>query len=317
MRLPVDKLREFFLLRATAERVQALPLDRRLQVRREVEQAVTTMREADRVDHQRTRIELAEAAIMQLLAANAIAAARSCDTSNDESEPAERTVFEHARSLSLPPALEQTLAELESPEKAAREDDSRFVRLARLFAWLERRIETRTMRQIQLLRILRPVVILALLVAGGWWLWSPRNLARGKPVTASSICPYTPPPRYGLQRLERVVDGVRAELTFAICTVLQPNPWIMVDLEKPHTITKIVIWGRGDCCWGLRDLPLDVQISKDNVNYETVGKLTEPFTDDFPARISVDSVRGRYVRLYNSSRIPRDIVIGELEVYGH
>ncbi len=317
MRKPLDQLREFFLLRTAEQEVRALPLDLQLQVRREVEQAVTTMREAARANDRRMRIQLAETAMLQLLAANAIAADQSCGASSDASEQTGRTGFDHARSLSLPSALKQTLAELERSDAAARDDDSRFVRIARLFAWLEAHIETRTVRQIQLLRILRPVVILALLGAGGWWLWSPSNLARGQYVVASTLCPHTPPERYGRARLERVVDGARYEDPFAVCTLVQPNPWLTVDLKEPHTVTKVVIYGRSDCCWGQRDLPLEIQVSEDNVKFATVGKVTEPYTDDFPARVTVDGARGRYVRLYNPSRISREITINELEVYGY
>jgi hypothetical protein len=314
MRQTPDKLREFFRLRAAEQKVRSLPLDRQLERRREIERAVATMRDAAQVDDRRTRIELAEKAILQLLAANAIAAGQAREESSDQSE---RTVFDHARSLSPPPPLQQTLAELERSERAAQGDDSRFGRLARLFAWLETRIETRTLRQIQLLRVLRPVVILALLVAGGWWYWSPSNLARGQYVVASTLCAHTPLQRYGHARLDRVVDGVRYEVPFAVCTLVQPNPWITVDLKQPHTVTEVVVYGRGDCCWGQRDLPLEVQVSADNVKFRTVGKVTEPYTDDFPARVSFADTRARYVRLYNPSRAPKELVINELEVYGY
>ena len=63
-------------------------------------------------------------------------------------------------------------------------------------------------------------------------------------------------------------------------------------------------------------MPIKVQVSDDNAQFKTVGEVSEPFTDDFPARVAVDGARGRYVRLAIEANAPKQLNISELEVYG-
>ncbi len=316
MRQLVDLLREFFLLRGAERQVRALPLGRQLEIRGEVDRAVVTMREASHATDASLRIELARAALARLLAGNALAMGAARDTETGESEAPQRTVFAHARARSLPPAFERTLSELEDPEAGQPANDAHFDHLVRLFAWLEARLETRTPRELQLSRIVRLLTVMAAVVLGGWWLWSPKNLARGQPVFASSVCSLAPPPRAGKPRLERVVDGVHHEVTFAVCTGIQQHPWITIDLNRSRHISEVVIYHRTDCCWGIADLPLQVQLSDDNSRFETAGTVDQPYTVDFPARVRVDGHTGRYVRLFNPTPGPTHITISEVEVYG-
>ena len=158
---------------------------------------------------------------------------------------------------------------------------------------------------------------------------APRNLALGKTVTASSICGATPAPAVGRRpagRLDRLVDGLTVEGAmsrvewahgnFAACTELEVHPWITVDLGRDHTIDEVVVYNRADCCWGVDDTPIELQISGDNRTFVTVASRTQPFTDDFPWRASFEPRRGRYVRLYNPVNLPKNLVLAEIEVHG-
>jgi hypothetical protein len=158
---------------------------------------------------------------------------------------------------------------------------------------------------------------------------APRNLALGKTVTASSICGATPAPPVGRRpagRLDRLVDGVTVEGAmsrvewahgnYAACTELELHPWITVDLGGDHAIDEVVVYNRADCCWGVDDTPIEIQISGDNRTFVTVASRTQPFTDDFPWRASFATRRGRYVRLYNPVNLPKNLVLAEIEVHG-
>jgi hypothetical protein len=187
--------------------------------------------------------------------------------------------------------------------------------LASLFAWLERRIDTRTEREIALRRSASGGA-LALFFAGLFWvLLSPTNIARGKPVSASSLCGYTPAAPLGAPRLERAVDGRRRELTFAVCTEVEPKPWVMVDLGAPHVIRQVVVYPRSDCCFGELELPVGIELSDDNQHFELAETISEPATPELPWRFSVHGRTARYVRVSTDAKESRQVVIGEIEIY--
>lgn len=193
--------------------------------------------------------------------------------------------------------------------------------------WIDHLIDNRSERERRLGRILPWATGALVLVATAYCLFSLKNLALGKSVSASSVCGVTPPPPLAKERLARVVDGNTAEgrLTraydwgqsaFAMCTELEVKPWVTVDLAKEHTIRKVVIYNRSDCCWGQSDLPLSIQVSLDNKNFATVATRHEPFTADFPWTASIGGRRARYVRLYNATDEMKNIVFSEMAIYG-
>ena len=178
-------------------------------------------------------------------------------------------------------------------------------------------IDTRTPREIVLKHVTLLVALVLLVTCGVRSVFGPKNLALGRAVTASSVCAYTPPAGYRLERLGRVVDGARLEKTFAMCTDKQAKPWIEVDLAGMHTISDVIVYARTDCCWGQDDLPLSVEISKDDKRFTTIGTRRSPFTDDMPWRVDAGDRRARYVRLIIKAPEARNIVISEIEVHGH
>lgn len=187
-------------------------------------------------------------------------------------------------------------------------------------------LDVRSARQVRVERWALRGVLAAAILAALWAFARDKNLALHRPVTASSICGLTPAPALGKPPLSRVVDGVEVENglasimsahgTFAVCTEVQSHPWIAVDLGAPRTIRKVEVYNRADCCWGMDDIPLALQISLDNQTFKTVATRTHPFTDDFPWRVKVSGEKARFVRLWNPSEAPKNIVISELKVYG-
>ena len=318
----LSALREVFSLERKEQALKKLPLATQLRVRREFEEAVGLLRNARRTAVGTLRNELAHRAVRKLLDSFAISLdPEAAEENESKSEADERhskalsRVFSDLREQPISKSHLRTLNDLGSVGKLSDNDDHTYLRLARFFAWLEPKIETRTLRQVRLERVLRPLAALLLVAAGAWWLWAPHNLALNKTVTASSICRLLPL-MIGANPLGRAVDGIRREAA-AVCTRRQVSPWLAVDLEKAHTLTEVVIYNRGDCCWGVDELPLQVQISLDNQNFKTIATLTKPFTEDFPARVSVEGKKARYVRLMGPAIANKMIVINELEVYGY
>lgn len=210
--------------------------------------------------------------------------------------------------------MRAALDALEAPATCLSVSDVRA--LSELFAWTNELVDIRAPRQKRVLLWAGRSSLGFAVLFGFWLALRPQNLALGREVTASSICHHTRPPPYSKKRLHRVVDGVVRESNFAMCTNIEVHPWIQVDLEKDRTITSVVVHTRSDCCWGFEAVPLSIQLSTDGEHFETVAVRKDFIVVDFPWKARLPSKTARYVRLTNESEQPRDIVIGELEVYG-
>jgi hypothetical protein len=283
----------------------------RLEIRAALKHARTAFAHARRIDDGALRAALGAMALRNLLDAVANAAG-----SNDASP--ERKL-EEARSrvqaCLTSPALERALEEFTDPKRDPPTDTGAFAALLELATFIELLVDTRPTREVQLRRVLWGVAIGAALLCLLWGVLKPKNVASGKAVASSSVCRRIPPPRYREARLARLVDGVIAEASFGVCTAVEHNPWITVDLAKQHRITSVVVYSRSDCCWGSTDIPLQLQLSNDNREFVTVATRTKPFTDELPWRVAVAGRSARYVRLYSPANEPRDIVVNELEIY--
>lgn len=143
------------------------------------------------------------------------------------------------------------------------------------------------------------------LVALGTLLWSvtrPPNLALKRPVEAA-------PAGFATEASE-AVDGIRFG---AIGYHSEGNsPWLRVDLEGEHTVRRVALYGRGDCCFGA-SLPLTVEGSRDGSSYEVLGQITEPFKPFRPSVLQLQPKSVRYLRLRSPRRSP--LMIAEVEVY--
>jgi hypothetical protein len=194
-----------------------------------------------------------------------------------------------------------------------------------LCEWVDALVDNRSERE---RRLSRRAPWAALAVALAFVLhaiFGNRNLALGKRVTASSTCSLTPPRRYNEPELSRVVDGVYYEgpavnsewkdTAFAVCTESAVHSWINVDLGAERKLSRAVVYGRSDCCWG-DGLPVSLEVSSDDKHFVTIDTTETPFTAAFPWKIALDGRRARYVRLYAKSRAATSLVVSEIEVYG-
>jgi hypothetical protein len=311
----LERTSEFLWLREAKERVAALPPGLLSRVRVEVEAAVDTMQMAERAPDAKLRIETARRALERLFAA---VAALSCgDAHNLEFT----TTGVPEQVLAVVQALPGAHRHGRAIEWLARTDPAEqggvtYRALGRLFAFVENRLDVRTRREIMLASLARCSAVALAIFAIFWLPFGAHNVARGKHVTSSSVCGAVPTLLLGARPLDRAVDGVQHEQSFAVCTEREVHPWIAVDLAKPYNIVEVVVYARNDCCWGEYDLPLSLQTSLDNEHFVTIATQTEPFTADFPWGAKSKGVRGRYVRLISEAPDPRQLFLGEIEVYG-
>jgi len=174
--------------------------------------------------------------------------------------------------------------------------------------WLRRLYDTRSPRQIQWARAVRMASAaasgLALLVLVAYWIFSPKNLARGKQAAASSFMFSTV--------AEGAVDGSKSG-RFGYHSQLEESPWLSVDLGRRYAITTAKVFGRGDT-YQDQSIPLAFEVSDDNVSYREVARRTEPFSADDPWIIKPTGVLSRFIRLRTMRQ--SYLVLSEVEVYG-
>lgn len=223
-------------------------------------------------------------------------------------------------------SLASTLTELLEARQPFAPASATVERLIYLCRWTEWLLDLRSERERRLRRRLVLAGAIAAVVLAGYAILKDRNLALDKTVTASSIGPYTPVPPPGKDRLSRLVDGVRIERTaigvewahgtHAGGTERQLHPWITIDLGRIRKINQVVVYNRSDCCWGLADVPVALQLSNDNQTFVTVATRAEEYSDEFPWKQPVGGRRARFVRLWSPSESPKELVLSEIEVYG-
>jgi hypothetical protein len=123
------------------------------------------------------------------------------------------------------------------------------------------------------------VAVLSPLVGLGLVLFSPKDLAIGQPWHTSSALPAL----------------FSANIMFH--TNEELNPWFEIDLGRPHSIRRLSVKNRTDCCLE-RAVPLLAEVSTDRSTWKQVARQDTSFTlwePRFP------SVKARYLRL----RVPR------------
>jgi hypothetical protein len=311
----LERTCEFLWLREAKQRVAALPPGLVARVRAEVEAAVDTMQMADRAPDPKLRLETARRALSRLFVA--FAAARDGDARHLKATTsgAPEQTLAVVQALPGAPRHGRSIAWLARTDPAE-QGGVTYRDLARLFAWVENRLDVRTGREIMLTSLARCLAVALTLFALYWLPFGAHNVAQGKHVTSSSVCGAVPTLLLGARPLYRAVDGFQREQSFAVCTEKEVHPWIAVDLAKPYNLDEVVVYARNDCCWGEDDLPLSLQTSLDNEHFVTIAQKTEPFSAEFPWGIKSKGVRGRYVRLISEAPDPRQLFVGEIEVYG-
>jgi hypothetical protein len=179
--------------------------------------------------------------------------------------------------------------------------------VASAVTWLQDTIEPRPVSQIRRSRILRLTVIgacvLAVIVWGIMSLFSPKNIALHKPVTASSVHPSSTAPQGGL------TDG-STSTAYGVHTAIEANPWVRVDLLDVYPIEKIKIYNRTD---GYFDdgLPLTLELSENGVDYASVDRRAGTFSS--PWVYAANGRKARYIQINGAPG--KYVALGELEVY--
>jgi hypothetical protein len=110
----------------------------------------------------------------------------------------------------------------------------------------------------------------------------PRDLARGRPWTASSADP-------GYET-SGVGPSSRGPLFFH--TTSSDHPWLEIDLGDEHLIRSVLIKNRADCC-GERSMPLNVEVF-DGTRWNLIAQRHAPFS---VWEHDVTPVRARRVRV--------------------
>jgi hypothetical protein len=158
-------------------------------------------------------------------------------------------------------------------------------------------------------------VVAAIVVRAIVFIFGAPNVARDKPARLSSrrancwpgAGPAGLPP-------SGAVDG-HLGATYDVCSGFEKEPWLVVDLGGRFALSKVIVYNRADCCWGLRDLPMVVETSDDDVHYAPAGRRTMPFTQDDPWSLGISGVTARFVRVRVDAPAA-EIVLSEVEVYG-
>lgn len=176
--------------------------------------------------------------------------------------------------------------------------------------WLKTLVEPRSQRTLKKTRRVR--LSAAALSAVGLAVWfaasmiSPKNVALNKPAKSSSTDFDTSP--------AGAVDGEKdGRFGFHSLRAGEDSPWLSIDLGRLYDITKIKVFGRGDCCFEL-SVPLALEVSDDGVSFRTVAQRPEPFSEYDPWLINPAPLVTRFVRLRNEHH--GWLVLSEVEVYG-
>ena len=126
------------------------------------------------------------------------------------------------------------------------------------------------------------------------------NLALNAAVTVSSRLPDTPEPQH-------LVNREYGEMGFH--TLMEDQPWVILDLRRVQTISRIIVYNRHNCCKE-RAIPLDMAVSRDGREFKSIAQqrqLFERWDQKFPPRPV------RFIRL---QLMRRDVLhLNEVEVY--
>jgi hypothetical protein len=211
--------------------------------------------------------------------------------------------FEHARQLATDTDL-LTLDKM-SPVRAREHLD----RVDRALVQLLGLVEPRSARRIRISRLMRialgALVLLTALVLLIYWIVSPRNVALGKPASASGYWPGSPP-------AGELVNGQR-ETPWGSASSKSADPWFEVDLVRPHAIRKIVIVNRNDG-YASTTTPFVIELSDDGRQFRQLA------TFDGPARSGQrwqhrGGGNARFVRVRHLGTAA--FALSEIEVYGN
>jgi hypothetical protein len=323
------RLREFFTLREAERRAKAYTPEQRAQLARLHEAAVERLRAA-RDLRDATRIGAAGAIYREtllvlpravLFASNPERPVESLDAAGAWRE-LERTLLSPEPDPAFYDDKGQRVQAFREAQALALEQDPLVLdRLAPVDAIsrldlvhetairLLERIEPRSRQVIRLSRVARLAAaaasVLAVLVLMVVWAVRPKNVALGKPVTASSYFPGSP-------GADALVNG-EIESPLASATARSALAWFSIDLLVDHAIGKVVIYNRSDQ-FGRETTPFSVELSADGKSFREAARLSEQSTPGQRWALELHGEVARYVRLRKLDE--SGLALSEIEVYG-
>ena len=329
LRLIRDDFREFFLQEKAEREASSRSANREVRIRDFIDAADARL-EAAAALHARDQLPvgLALYRLGILFAIRALLEARGRDGAQRTDAQVVDGLAEliEARQVPVPPAgFERARALLAGATPLAL-DDLAFIEaidrrsdMQATAHWLRGLVDTRTVRQIKWHRALRLGVLgLAMAATVGSGVkkaLTPRNLALGKPVEASSRRQQCPPGSGEMGLLPSgLVDGLVGS-TYDICTNSEVRPWVSVDLQKVRRVSKVIVYNRADCCWGASDLPAVLELSEDATSFREVARRTTAYSATDPWVIDLSGEPARFVKLRVDANEAKELVLTELEVY--
>jgi hypothetical protein len=172
---------------------------------------------------------------------------------------------------------------------------------------LELRAPSEIARARRIRQLAGSATALGLIAALAFALFAPKNVARGKPATSSSVALGTTP--------AGAVDGSTSGI-FDFHSALENAPWLSIDLGAAYAIDRIDVYGRGDGHTS-QSIPLALEASDGGATFAPIAVRSEPFSAAAPWIITFRDTPlvTRFIRL----RAQRNayLVLGEVEAFGH
>lgn len=134
-----------------------------------------------------------------------------------------------------------------------------------LYSAVERVMVQRALRMGGLASLLLVATVAAVLLSAH--LERRRDLARGKPwLASSSYATVCKSPEHACGELR----------DYFFHTQEESNPWLEIDLTRPHSVSSVKVWNRSGCC-AERAAPLVVEVSSDRQKWREVARRETPF----------------------------------------
>jgi hypothetical protein len=173
--------------------------------------------------------------------------------------------------------------------------------------FLSKLVETRTETRLRVERIFRfalaGALFAGLVVGAVVLLTQPKNVALGRPVSASSAI--------FASSAEQAVNGIHVgELGFH--SDLVESPSLTIDLGADYALSSVRVYGRTDCCYD-QSVPLSLDISEDGKAFRSIAERTKPFTGFEPWTVKPKRAKARFVRLRRKAA--GFLVLAEVEVF--
>ena len=177
--------------------------------------------------------------------------------------------------------------------------------------WLAKRVEPRTPGGVRRARVVQATalgaVLFAVVVGMAARALAPRDLALGKPVTASSK-----DESHG-RRPAGLTNGIVEDTCGAETANDDEAPWFLVDLGEARPLRRVVVVTRGDGEPN-DNLPLEVAVGETPSSLTTLGARTSPFDPTRRWTLDVGGRKVRYVRVRKTTR--GLLALAEVEAYG-